>query len=180
MFDAIRKVHASARSAAALAYRTRMGIKGDIRIGVVVQRMVDAECAGVLFTKNPMTGADERVIEAAWGLGEVVVAGLVVPDRYRLDRSGQVLERVVGHKDLLLRPRSHADGGGTEEVTVAEGRVNAACLDDARLARLHHLASLCEAGSEGAHDIEWAFTAKPENEMFLLQRRAVTAFGGAL
>ena len=65
-------------------------------MGVVVQELVPADVAGVLFTRNPVTGAAERVIEASWGLGEAVVAGLVVPDRYRLDARGRVLERVGG------------------------------------------------------------------------------------
>ena len=59
--------------------------------------------AGVMFTQNPVTGADERMIEASWGLGEAVVAGLVIPDNYRVDRSGQVLERTPGLKKIAIR-----------------------------------------------------------------------------
>jgi hypothetical protein len=73
--------------AGAQAYRQRLGIAGGPRMGIVVQRLVPAHCAGVIFTRNPITGADERVIEAAWGLGEAVVAGLVTPDRYHIART---------------------------------------------------------------------------------------------
>ena len=51
--------------------------------------LLDPDAAGVMFTQNPVTGADERVIEASWGLGEAVVAGLVIPDHFRVDRSGR-------------------------------------------------------------------------------------------
>jgi pyruvate,water dikinase len=67
----------SASSEAALGYRRRMGVSSAVRIGVVIQEMVEADAAGVLFTRNPVTGADEIVVEATWGLGEAIVQGLV-------------------------------------------------------------------------------------------------------
>ena len=66
-----------------------MGLSSEARIGVVVQELVVADCAGVLFTRNPSNGADEVVIEASWGLGESVVAGLVTPYRFRISRGGR-------------------------------------------------------------------------------------------
>ena len=66
-----------------------------------------------MFTEHPVTGADERLIEASWGLGEAVVAGLVVPDHFRLDRAGQVLERKAGRKRIAIR--SLPNGGTFEE-----------------------------------------------------------------
>lgn len=165
---AIRRVHASARSEAALAYRRRLGIGGAPRMAVVVQRLVDADRAGVLFTRNPLTGADERVVEAAFGLGEAVVAGLLIPDRYRIARSGAVIERTPGEKDVAIRP---LPGGGAGEVPVAPHLVSALCLDDGHLDALHALASRCEELHAGHHDIEWAFARE---RLFLLQRRAIT------
>jgi pyruvate,water dikinase len=137
-------------------------------MGVVVQELVPADVAGVLFTRNPVTGAAERVIEASWGLGEAVVAGLVVPDRYRLDVRGRVLERVTGEKDVAVR----AGSGGAREVAVDDAEVHASCLDDAQLAELHALAEACDAVYGMAdHDIEFAFHA---GAVFLLQRRPIT------
>ena len=78
------------------------------RCGVVLQRLVPAEAAGVLFSVDPVTGADELVVEASWALGEAVVGGLVIPDRYRLDRDGRVVEQVIGHKDRAVVPRPGA------------------------------------------------------------------------
>jgi pyruvate,water dikinase len=137
-------------------------------MGVVVQELVPADVAGVLFTRDPVTGAAERVIEASWGLGEAVVGGWVVPDRFRLDRRGRVLERTAGEKDVALR----AGPAGTEEVAVAGADVRAPCLDDAQLAALHALAEACDAVyGTPEHDIEFAFA---HGAVFLLQRRPIT------
>jgi pyruvate,water dikinase len=167
--DAVRRVHASAVDAGALAYRERLGLDAAIRMGVVVQEMVDAEVAGVLFTRNPVTGADELVIEASWGLGEAVVAGLVTPDHVRADRSGRVLERVVGDKDLAIRL---AGDGGTVELPVPRQRAAAPCLDDDQVWALHELVRACDAAyADTAHDIEFAFAG---DRLYLLQRRPIT------
>jgi pyruvate, water dikinase len=164
---AVRRVHASADAPQARAYRAQLGL-GPARMGVVVQELVPADVAGVLFTRNPVTGAAERVIEASWGLGEAVVAGLVVPDRYRLDVRGRVLERVTGEKDVAVR----AGPGGAREIAVDDAEVHVPCLDDAQLAELHALAEACDAVyGTGDHDIEFAFHA---GAVFLLQRRPIT------
>jgi pyruvate, water dikinase len=164
---AVRRVHASADAPAARAYRARLGL-GPPRMGAVVQELVPSEVAGVLFTRNPVTGAAERVIEASWGLGEAVVAGLVVPDRYRLDVRGRVLERSRGEKDVALR----AGPAGAREIPVDPTDVHALCLDDAQLAALHVLAQACDdVYGTPDHDIEFAFHA---GAVFLLQRRPIT------
>jgi len=168
LFDAVVSVYESARSAAALAYRRRMGITSEPRMAVVLQALVLAETAGILFTRNPMTGADERVIEGSFGLGEAVVSGLVTPDRFRMARGGRVLERALGEKDIAIE---WALGGGTVEVDVGPERASQLCLDDVHLAQLETLASACETAFDGPHDIEWAFA---KGELYLLQRRAIT------
>jgi len=167
--EAVRTVRASGGTAGARAYRSWLGLGHTFRMAVVVQELVDADVAGVLFTRNPVTGAAERVIEASWGLGEAVVAGLVTPDLYRLDRRGRLLERIPGEKDLAIRCCS---SGGTEEVAVPPELVDSPCLDDRHLAALDALATVCDRvfGSPD-HDIEFAFRA---GEVFLLQRRPIT------
>ena len=166
--EAVGAIWRSAHSDSALAYRHRLGLTGLPRIAVVVQQLVDAECAGVLFTRNPVDGADELVVEASWGLGEAVVAGLVTPDRFRLARDGTVLERVAGAKDLAV---ALAPDGGTEEVALSGERVEALCLDDSRLAALAGLAEQCGRVFSGPRDLEWAFAG---DVLYLLQCRAVT------
>lgn len=172
LINAIAEVRQSAHTASALAYRARMNIAGPPRIAVVVQRLVDADCAGVLFTRNPTTGARERLIEAAWGLGESVVSGAVVPDSYRLDPEGRILERTIGVKDMALR--LHA-GGGTTEVVVDDARAHEVVLTESALADLHQLTLRCEAVFGTDLDIEWAFEGE---RLYLLQCRAITR-GGA-
>jgi len=168
---AVRAVHASGQQSGARSYRARLGLDLTARMAVVVQHLVEADTAGVLFTRNPVTGADERVVEATWGLGEAVVSGLVTPDSYRISRGGRPLERIPGDKDLAIRRTSRADGG-TEEVPVAAELAGVLCLGDAELAALDALATRCDDvyGSTD-HDIEFAFHG---GELFLLQRRPIT------
>jgi pyruvate, water dikinase len=170
--DAILAVRASAFAPAALAYRQRLGIIGRPRMAVVVQKLVDPDCAGVLFTRNPMDGTDERVIEAAWGLGEAVVQGLVTPDRYRVGRDGRIIERAAGEKDLMLRPSQT----GVEEHPVDDQRAAAHCLDDEKLTKLHDLALACEGHFGRDLDLEWAYDGPA---LFLLQQRPITRFVSA-
>src|SRR5580698_761066 len=113
---AIREIWWSANSDSAITYRQRVGLFTRPSIGVVVQSLLDPAVAGVLFTQNPINKADERMIEASWGLGEVVVAGRVIPDSFRLDRAGTVIERTPGVKKMAIRA---AADGGTFEETVA-------------------------------------------------------------
>jgi pyruvate,water dikinase len=166
--QALREIWWSANSDSAITYRQRVGLFTRPSVGVVIQTLLDPDSAGVMFTENPVTGADERVIEASWGLGEAVVAGLVVPDTFRVDRDGQVLERTPGLKRTAIR--SLPDGGTFEEDIPAD-RAEALCLDDGQLAELNALARRAETVYGKARDIEWAFA---DGVLYLLQCRAVT------
>ncbi|WP_119388092.1 PEP/pyruvate-binding domain-containing protein [Taklimakanibacter lacteus] len=165
---AVREVWWSANSDAAITYRQKVGLMTRPSVGVVVQTLLNPEAAGVMFTEHPVTGRDERLIEASWGLGEAVVAGLVVPDHFRLDRSGAVLERKAGRKRIAIRS---LPSGGTFEEPVAADRVSQLCLDDAQLAGLSALALQCEKAYGPRRDIEWAVQ---DGVLYLLQCRAVT------
>ena len=166
--EAVAAVWRSAWSESALAYRRRMGASGPVRTGVVVQRLVAADVAGVLFTRNPVSGADELVVEASWGLGEAVVQGLVVPDLYRVARTGEVIERRAGAKTVALR---RLVDGGTRAEPVDPGLVARLCLADRHLAALSRMAIRCgDVFGPGPHDIEWAFEA---DAPYLLQRRPI-------
>ena len=166
--EAVRAIWQSARSPAALSYRRRLGLPGEPRIAVVVQELVAADCAGVLFSRDPVDGSADLVIEGSWGLGEAVVSGLVVPDRFRVGRDGSVRERTPGLKDMLISP---APGGGTRRTEVPAERAKQLCLDDSQVRDLVALALRCDEVFTGAHDLEWAFQAR---DLFLLQRRALT------
>jgi pyruvate,water dikinase len=166
--SAVRDVWWSANSDAAITYRQRIGLFTRPSVGVVVQTLLNPEVAGVMFTENPVTGADERLVEASWGLGEAVVAGLVIPDHFRISRSGEVLERKPGRKRIAIRS---LPGGGTAEEQLPPERVNALCLTDAQLAELNELALRCEQVYGPRRDIEWAIQG---GTLYLLQCRAVT------
>jgi len=165
---AVAAVHASARHPGALAYRAALGLDPSPRMAVVVQRLIDSDVAGVMFTRNPMTGADERVIEASWGLGEAVVAGIVTPDHWVLDAFGRTTRFIVGEKDVAIRRAA----SGTAEEPVDSCLIEVPCLDGTQLAALHELAITCDQvyGARG-HDIEFAFAGA---DLYLLQRRPIT------
>ena len=169
LVDAVCAIWDSARSPSALVYRERLGLPREPKMAVVVQELVDADSAGVLFSRNPLDGSDELVIEAAWGLGEAVVAGLVTPDRFRLSRDGGVVERIAALKDVALRIDPE---GGTRKTDVPDELARALCLDDDQLAALYDLALRCDEVFGGSHDLEWAFAS---GRLYLLQRRTLTA-----
>lgn len=165
--SALREIWWSANSDSAITYRQRVGLFTRPSVAVVIQSLLDPEVAGVMFTRNPISGADERVIEASWGLGEAVVAGRVIPDHFRVARSGEVLERSAGAKTIAIRTLPE---GGTVEEQVAPELVERLCVDDGRLGELNRLAGRCEEVYGPARDIEWAFAG----ELYLLQCRAIT------
>ena len=169
--SALREIWWSANSDSAITYRQRVGLFTRPSVGVVVQALLDPEVAGVMFTQNPVNGADERMIEASWGLGEAVVAGVVIPDNFRVDRSGEVLERTPGVKKIAIRT---LPDGGTIEEEVPPELVERPCLDDEQLQELNRLAGRCEQVYGPARDIEWAIA---DGELYLLQCRAVTRAG---
>ena len=168
---ALREVWWSANSDSAITYRQRVGLFTRPSVGVVIQALLDPDAAGVMFTRNPVTGDEERMIEASWGLGEAVVAGRVIPDNFRIAPSGEVLERNAGVKKIVIRTLPE---GGTVEEEVAPELVERLCLDDSQLAALNALAERCEQVYGPARDIEFAFAG---GELYLLQCRAVTRAG---
>jgi pyruvate,water dikinase len=168
LVDAVLAVRASAHQDSARDYRRSLGMDDAPLIAVVVQRMVEPDCAGVMFTRHPVSGADERVVEAAWGLGEAVVAGLVIPDNVSMDRAGRVLRHAIGQKDLALRGDPD---GGTREERVPSALVEAPCLTEAMLGELAALATGAEAHFGRGLDIEWASAG---GTLYLLQCRPIT------
>ena len=161
---AVRDCWASLHSERATAYRERMG-GGTPEMGVTVQRMVDADVSGVLFTCNPVSGDPSTVaINASWGLGLAVVGGEVTPDEYRVSKvTGEVVKAAIGDK--------HVEYRGIESRPVDEERRTAACLDDDQIAALLDLAKRVQQHFGTHQDVEWAFA---DGELFVLQSRPVT------
>jgi pyruvate,water dikinase len=170
--QAVHIVWTSARTEAALAYRTRKGLPPHPKIATVVQILVEPIAAGVLFTRNPITGADERMIEASWGLGEAVVSGIVVPDRARLSPQGTVLDFEIGDKDVKIW---YDEGDGTTETAVDEALRSVPCVDETHLSLLNELAERCQRVWGPALDVEWALGG--DGKIYLLQCRPITTLG---
>lgn len=161
---AIARCWASLDAEGAVAYRRQHGL-GPMGMAVVVQRLVEADAAGVLFTRDPLSPDRRMLVEASWGLGESVVSGLVTPDRFSLDwQSGTVLDRQLAVK--TIERTSHG------ERAVPADRQAAACLSDAQLAALAELGRRCEELFGEPRDIEWALAG---GQLWLLQARPITA-----
>ena len=157
LLAAVRRCWASLWTERAIAYRNHLGIDhADVKLAVVVQRLVAAEAAGVLFTANPVSGArDEIVIDATSGLGESIVAGLVTPDQVSLRRGRlgwRIVERRRGRREVEIRPRA---GGGTEQVVPAASHEPA--MADAAYRRLARLGEAIARHFGLPQDIEWAW-----------------------
>ncbi len=165
--EAVKKCLASLHTDRAKAYRVKQQIGGEVAMAVVVQRLVDADTAGVLFTVDPTDPSESRMcVEASWGLGESVVSGRVTPDRYAIARAdGTVSSRAPGDKSVRV------DAAGDAAVSARDR--GALCLSDSDLSLLASLARRVEAAAGGEpRDIEWAFAG---GALFLLQSRPVTA-----
>ncbi|WP_326828641.1 PEP-utilizing enzyme [Streptosporangium sp. NBC_01810] len=172
VLDAVRRCWASLWTDRAVAYRAANGIgHGAVRLAVVIQKMVQSETAGVMFTANPVTGRrHEAVIDASPGLGEAVVSGAVNPDHFVVDTAtGRITERRLG--DKLVAVRSLA-GGGVEHVETPADPVESACITDAQLGALAELGDRVERHYRTPQDIEWAIDAA--GVLWLTQARPIT------
>lgn len=167
--DAVLRCWASLWTARAIGYRQRHGIAPDqVSLAVVVQEMVDADAAGVAFTRDPVTGADTVVVDAAWGLGEAVVSGAVTPDRTVVDPDGVVIDRTVA--DKAVRTVRHGNGGTGEEPVPAALR-RTPVLSDVETVELARLARRIDYSHGGPVDVEWA---RAGGALWILQARPIT------
>jgi pyruvate,water dikinase len=165
----VRDCWASFFSERALFYRGRKGSLDDLGMAVVVQRMVQAEVAGVLFTCDPIHNRRDRmVVEAVLGLGEAAVSGQVTPDHYVLKRDGTLKRAQVAQQPFAVVARPD---GGTEERPLDPEQGGAQKLGEEQLRELARIGDDLEQRLGRAQDIEWALEG---GEIFVLQARPVT------
>ena len=167
---------ASLFSARGVAYRATQQISTEPAIAVVVQRMVDSECSGVMFTVDPATQDTSRiVIEAAFGLGEVVVGGQVEPDTYRVAKDGPtIIDTRIGSKTFkIVRGPDGRDQRVENDAETASRRV----LDDDQILDLARLALRVEDHYGSPQDTEWAIEG---HDISLVQSRPITTLGSAV
>lgn len=172
---AVRRCWASLYSVESVTYRRRQNFpEAGVAMGVVIQRMVDARCAGVMFTRSPTTG-DRSVIaiEGAWGLGSAVVSGEVTPDRWVVAKlTGEIPVRDISDKHIRQVP---TPGGGIHDEEVPEDLRRAPCLSDEELQALRAIARQTEKHYGRPQDIEWAIE-NGSGAILLLQSRPETVW----
>ena len=176
VLDAVKRCWASLWSARAIGYRARRGIEpGEVSIAVVVQQLVLAEAAGVMFTIDPLDGAHDKVVVSAnWGLGESVVAGDVTPDVAVIDRaSGTLVRYQVGSKEMM----TVADGTSTQATGTPAALRSAAVLSPAQAGELARVGLAIEKLYDEPVDIEWALAA---GELSVVQARPITTSASRL
>jgi pyruvate,water dikinase len=169
-----RSCWASLYSVESVCYRRQHGLpEAGVAMGVVIQRMVDARCAGVMFTRSPTTGDRSVVtVEGAWGLGSAVVSGEVTPDRWVIAKlTGEIPVRDISDKHIRQVP---APGGGIRDETTPDDLRHAPCLSDSELQRLKDIARQAERHYGRPQDIEWAI--EQGGEILLLQSRPETVW----
>jgi pyruvate,water dikinase len=170
LLSAVQKCWASLYGARAIYYRAKQGFDDrSVNIAVVVQELVNAEKAGVMFTSHPVTGESLTIIEGSWGLGESVVSGSVSPDKYIFDQcAGKIVDRLIGSKLIEIVP----DGEhGTKVVNVAAGRQQETVLSDEEISRLAMYGKIAEDHYGTPQDVEWAIVG---TTLYILQSRPIT------
>lgn len=171
VLDAVKRCWASLWTARAIGYRARNHIAPEgVSLAVVVQELVPADAAGIMFTADPLSGAREQVmINAAWGLGEAIVAGLVTPDTFVIGKANWTIStQQINEKDVM----TVCSPEGTYEEPVPADRRRQAALSPAQADELARIGARIEELDGQPMDIEWALH---DGSFFILQARPITA-----
>ncbi|KAG1682237.1 putative phosphoenolpyruvate synthase [Nymphon striatum] len=173
IFEGIKKCWASCFGFRAVEYRRQNGQPINVGMGVVVQEMVAADTAGVLFTRDPVNGSPAVIsIAANYGIGESVVSAMSEPDtivvKRTYDNKLSLGERTIGKKKLKIIMK---ENGGVEESQTSEEDTKSCCLDDEEAIKLAEIGILVEQSYGNPRDIEWAIS---NGSIFLLQARPIT------
>ncbi len=176
LLEAVRSCWASLWSERAILYRARQNVdQASVKLAVIVQKMVPADVAGVMFTVNPVSGdKDELVIDASLGLGEAVVSGLVTPDHIVVNKRGsRIKEFHAGRREVIIRSKA---GGGTEQITSTD-KITEAVLSPSALRNLVKVGKQIEQHYGAPQDIEWAWIqdGTKAGKILILQARPMTA-----
>lgn len=175
VIDAVKRCWASLWTARAIGYRARHKIDSEeVSLAVVVQELVSAEAAGILFTAHPLTGArDQLMMNAAWGLGEAIVGGQVTPDTLVVEKtSGTIIEQHIAEKDVMtVRTPT-----GTREEPVPVDKRSIAVLTAEQVKELAQLGVRIEEIYGQPMDIEWALQG---DRVFIVQARPITTLSDA-
>ncbi|MDE1813529.1 MAG: phosphoenolpyruvate synthase [Thaumarchaeota archaeon] len=166
--EAVKKCWASLYEPRAIFYREKHGFKNP-SIAVVVQRMVNSDKSGVMFTVDPISGENVIIIEAIWGLGEYLVLGEVSPDHYVVDRMGKVIKEETGKKPIAL-VRDHKTGKSIQ-VKIPDEKSRARVLTDDEISKLARYGKQLEEYYGESQDVEFAIE---QSDIRIVQTRPVT------
>ena len=170
LLEAVQRCWSSLWTPRALEYRARQGIDpSTVSLAVVVQVMVPADAAGIMFTANPINGArNEILLDAAWGLGEAIVGGSVTPDHMVVDKgTGAIKQATIADKTVMTQPTAT----GTEERPVEEGKRRAQVLEEGQATELAKLGAEIEKYYGEPQDIEWCLA---KGKFYIVQSRSIT------
>lgn len=174
ILEHISKCWASLFTERAIIYRIQNGVEHrKVHLAVVVQKMVFPQVAGIMFTADPITGNRKVLsIDASFGLGEALVAGLVTADNYKV-RDGQIFNKEISKKKVAIYA---IDAGGTEEQEIETSRQDAHALTDEQILALDHIGRKIEKHFGSPQDIEWCLTddAADGDQIYIVQSRPIT------
>ncbi|AEA47514.1 pyruvate, water dikinase [Archaeoglobus veneficus] len=167
--DKVRKCWSSLYTPRAIYYRIRQGFKHEeVSIAVVVQKMVNSDKSGVMFTSHPVTGEKIAIIEAVWGLGEAIVSGKVTPDTYVYDRvNRKIVDITISVKNLAIVKKN----GKTVEIELPEEKAKERVLSDEEIDELVKIGEVIEDHYGKPQDVEWAIE---KGKLYILQSRPIT------
>ncbi len=171
LIDKIKKCFASLFTSRAIYYRTKKGFDhSKSYLAIVVQRMIDSDKSGVIFSKNPLADDGNVVIEAVWGLGEGIVSGRILPDHYIVDprRDYEISEKKISDKKIAMVRKSSGEIG---IVNLTEERSKQSVLSDYELKRLGQYSIQLEQHYKKPQDIEFAIE---NSQIYVVQSRPIT------
>lgn len=169
--DSVLKVMQSAFNARALAYRLQKGLSVvEIQAAVIIQRMLDADVSGVMFTANPVNGnRRQALISATWGCGEGLVSGICNADEITVGLYDNSIDAQTADKDIALR---QGPDGGTVELAVEDNLREQLCLSETQILALRDAGKAIAESYQSPQDIEWCVR---DNQVYILQARPVTS-----
>ncbi len=166
---AVKKCFASLYTARAVYYRKKKGFKeGEALLSVTVQKMVNSDKSGVVFTKNPVSGANEIIMEAVFGLGEGIVSGKIKPDHYVINPDLDIVEKKIADKKVAIVRQAD---GEEKTVTLTPEKSKQQVMSDAEIKSLAYTVQKIEEHYKKPQDIEFAVET---GRIFIVQSRPVT------
>ena len=169
LIEAVKKCFASLFTARAVYYRHKRGFeKANALLAVVVQRMINSEKSGVVFTKNPITKKDEVVIEAVFGLGEGIVSGKILPDHYIVSKELEIIEKKIADKKTAFVRQAD---GSEKQIQLPNEKSKAQVLTNSEIKALADISIRIEKHYKKPQDIEFAVES---GKIYIVQSRPIT------